>query len=63
MFSQFRLFLRSIFAKERPRQKNEGALSDQSGDAMYTCMNFTKYKSSCRLVFFKIAVLEIFEEN
>ena len=63
MFSHFRLFLRSIFAKERPRQENEGTLSHQSGDAMYACINFTKYKSSCQLVFFKIAVLEIFEEN
>ena len=51
------------FWKERPREKNEGTLSHQSGDAMYTYINFTKYKSCCRLVFFKKAVLEIFEEN
>ena len=51
------------FWKERPREKNEGTLSHQSGDAMYTYINFTKYKSYCRLVFFKKAVLEIFEEN
>ena len=43
--------------------KKEGTFSDQSGDAMYAFIYFTKYKSSCWLVFFKITVLEIFQEN
>ena len=37
--------------------------SDQSDDAMYAFIYFTKYKSSCSLAFFKITVLEIFEKT
>ena len=51
------------FAKGKQREKNQVTFSDQSGDAMYTFINFTKYKSSCSQVFCKIAVLEILEKT
>ena len=50
-------------SKENRVKKNEGTFSDQSGDAMYAFIYFNKYKNSYWLVFFKIAVLKIFEEN
>ena len=56
-------FYKVFSPKENSVKKNEGTFSDQSGDAMYAFIYFTKYKNSCWLVFFKIAVLKIFKEN
>ena len=51
------------FAKGKSREKNEVTFSDQSGGAMYAFINFTKYKNSCSQLFYKIAVLELFEKT
>ena len=51
------------FAKGKPREKNEVTFSDQSGDAMYVFINFTKYKISWSQVFFKTAILEMLEKT
>ena len=51
------------FTKGKPREENEVTFSDQSGDAMYAFINFTKYKSSCSQVSYKITTLEILEKS
>ena len=54
MFIPFQLFLKSILAKGKPREKNNKAIKAR--------IYFTKYKSSCWLVFFKISVLQSFSK-
>ena len=57
------LFYLLFFAKGKSREKNKVTFSDQSGDAMHALINFTKYKNSCSQLFYKIAVLELFEKT
>ena len=54
--------LRKYFTFYR-KGKHDVTFSDQSGDAMYAFINFTKYKSSCSQVLYKIAVIEILEKK
>ena len=50
------------FTKGKPREKKWKCISVQSGDAMQASIYFTKYKSGCSRVFYKIFVLENLEK-